>query len=98
MLCVRVRAFARVCRPSRVDVCVCVCVCMFVYVCVEHACVCVRVVVYVCVFVCVCSCVRAYVRVHVCVSASLLSGFWTLTISFSLAIPLAGKGFAGERV
>ena len=54
------------------------CVCVYVCVCVLSMLAYVCVLVYVCGFVCVCSRVRAYVRVLVCVSASLLSGFWTL--------------------
>ena len=77
MCCVFVRARLRVC----VDVCVLmysVCVCVYRCVCVWSMLAYVCVLVYVYVFVCVCSCVRAYVRMLVYVSASLLSGFWTL--------------------
>ena len=77
MYCVLVCARLRVCRPSRVDV-LCLRVCVRVRVCVLSMLAYVCVLVYVCGFVCVCSRVRAYVRVLVCVSASLLSGFWTL--------------------
>ena len=77
MLCVRVRAFARVCRPSRVDVCVCVRVCVCLCMCVWSmlAYVCVLLCMYVCLYVCVRACVLMCVCMF-CVSAS-FAVFWS---------------------
>ena len=77
-------AFARVCRPSRVDVCACVYVC----VCVELAgvcvCSCVCTCACMCVFVCARVCrplrVDVSVRVCVCMCACVCGAYWRMCV------------------